>query len=455
MFLSVLWHRRTAGVLGWLVVAGSLLGVLGCGALPKAEAEARPQAGQPGRDEGTASVNVAVAQEGTVRVSREYTGTTQPVRLVSLRSQVEGQLLDLNVGLGDRVSRGEVLARVDSTVLSTNVAQAEAEVAARQSEVAQARIGVSDAQTQVTRARAELQQAQSDLNRLQYLGAQGAIPEQQVEQARTRVRTAEATLRSAQEQVRTRQEAVAAAGGRVVAQRAVVAREQERQSYTALTSPVSGAVVAQPLEAGNLVQPGTEVLQLGDFSQVKVVVQISELELGNLRPGQRVAVRLDAFPRREFNGQILRISPAADPVARLIPIEVAIPNPNGQIGSGLLARVSFTQQSNRPRVLVPETALQTNQDRQDGQQQGGQRQGERGADSQQNQRPQGIGTLFVVNGADQEAKVAARQVTLGQRADGLVEVVSGLRPGERFVARSSKALKDGDSVRLSILSERS
>lgn len=448
-------------MVGCFLLASSLLTLSGCDFLSKAEAESPSQAGKPGAPQEVAAVNVVVARAGSVRAAREYTGTTQPVRLVSLRSQVEGQLLSLTVEVGDTVSQGQVLGQVDAAVLTTNVAEAQAEVAARRSEVAQAQIGVSDAQAQVNRAKAELQQAQSDLNRLQYLSNQGAISEQQAEQARTRVRTAQETLRSAQEQVRTRQEAVTAAQGRVTAQRAVVAREQERQSYTALTAPVTGAVLEKLTESGTVIQPGTEVLKLGDFSRVKVVVQISELELGNIRPGQTVPVRLDAFPQREFKGQVLRVSPAADPVARLVPVEIAIPNPEGTIGSGLLARVSLTPSSSRPRVLVPETALQTNEDRKPGSsankaQPGNPQEKARGGEQPGPARPpSGTGTVFVLEGAGNEGKVSARQVTLGQRGDGQVEVLSGLQAGERIIARSSKALKAGDPVRLSVLSERS
>lgn len=472
MFPPVLRHRRTSSTFGWLLLAGSLVLLTGCNGESKADAEARPQAGQQGSaSQAPAAVNVAIAREGTVREERAYTGTTQPFRLVSLRSQVEGQLLDLNVDVGDPVRQGQVLARVDGAVLTTNVAEAQAEVAARQSEVAQARIAVSDAQTQVNRARAELQQAQSDLNRQQYLYSQGAISEQQVEQARTLVNITQTTLRSAQEQVRTRQQAIEAVQGRVSAQQAVVARERERQSYTTLTSPVTGSVVEQPTEPGNLVQPGAEVLKLGDFSQVKVAVQISELELGNIRAGQSVQVRLDAFPNQQFTGRVSRISPAADPVARLVPLEVTIPNASGRIGSGLLARVTFAQETNRSRIVVPEVALQAGENRRGGQQgnagnqaqtgnngSGNQRGGpQAGANSQpaegRNNQARGIGTLFIVEGSGNEAKVAARQVTLGRRGDGQVEVLSGLQPGERFIARSSRALKNGDTVRLSILSE--
>jgi multidrug efflux pump subunit AcrA (membrane-fusion protein) len=221
-----------------------------------------------------------------------------------------------------------------------------------------------------------------------------------------------------------------------------------------LTSPITGVVLQQMIQTGNLLQPGTEILKLGDFSRVKVVVQISELELSKIRVGQYVQVRLDAFPKEELQGQIALISPAADPNSRLVPVEITIPNSNGRIGSGLFARVGFSQPTGE-RLVVPQSALEVNRQRGGGagrQRAGGQRGG--GAEAAGESRgAETEGTVFVVAGEGREAKVAARPVKLGDRANNQVEVLSGLKPGERFVSRSGKPIKNGEAVRISIISE--
>jgi len=186
-------------------------------------------------------------------------------------------------------------------------------------------------------------------------------------------------------------------------------------------------------------------LKLGDFSQVKVAVQISELELGDLRLGQPVQVSLDSFPNQKIRGRVTRISPAADPVARLVPIEITIPNPDRRIGSGLLARVALAQ-SGQSRIVIPETALKVDQDKNPS------RQPSNGNTSAEGQ-PRSNGTVFVITGANDQPKVTAREVMLGDRNDGQVEILSGLQAGDRYITLSSKALKNGDAVRPSILSD--
>ena len=300
-------------------VAPLLVTLTGCGGTPKAEAEA--QSRRPGAQRGdqrgptSTPVDVAIARPGILQEAPIYIGTTRPAVEVSLRSQVEGRLLNLNVNVGDRVKRGQQLARLDNTLLFTLVTQAEAELATRDSEVARAKAQVSNAKARAEQARVTLRQAQTTAARREFLQKQGAISLQDAELARTEARTNEQAVLAAEEQIRTEQQAVAAAQGRVAAQRAVIAELKERLSYAKVNSPIDGVVMERVSEPGNLVQPGGEVLKLGDYSQVKVVVPLSELELPNVRVRQSVKVQLDAFPNQTFAGVVARISPAADPTA--------------------------------------------------------------------------------------------------------------------------------------------
>jgi HlyD family secretion protein len=442
--------KNPAFVLGssiyWLA---SLLGIAlligGCGSLPRESAEAQQE--RRGTEAGGATpVDVAIARKDLLQQQLEYTGTTTPFRTVSLRSQVEGRLVALNVDVGDTVTQGQIVGQVDDVLLKTALNQAEAELAALQSEVARANTQVSNARAEVERARLEVKQAQADAQRQEKLFKEGAIAQQAAEQARTTAETAVQALRAAEEQVRTEQQAVAAAKGRLTAQKAVVAQAKERRSYARLTSPIAGAVLEKVTEPGNLLQPGNEVLKIGDFNRVKVAVQLSELELANIQVGQSVQVRLDAFPNEKYIGTVTRISPAADTTARLVPVEIVIPNSDGRIGSGLLARATFVSKEEE-QVVVPLTAIQ-------GAEKAQQRQTGEQTSNLKSTDENTQGQVFVVTQTEGKTKVAARTVTLGKRGDGKVEIISGLQPGEAYVVRSGKPLKDGSAVSLSILSEK-
>jgi HlyD family secretion protein len=399
-----------------------------------------PSKAQPQPDR-TAAVDVAVARKGTIDTPQEFTGTTLPYREVSLKAQIEGQLLDVAADVGDAVQAGQVLAQLDDQLLTAAVVEAQAEVAARESEVSSLRAEVNDAQAQVEQARLELQQSRSDAQRQAQLLDSGATSAQDAETAQTAVGIAEQAVRSAQQQVQNRQLAATAAARRIAVQQALVAQEEARRSYAVLRSPVTGSILSRALEPGDLAQPGTEILRIGDFRQVKVSVQISERELAGVQVGQPARVRLDALPGRSFLGRVSRISPAADPTARLVPVEVTLPNPDDRIGSGLLARVSFGTQ-NEAQVVVPETAISA-----------GQEQRSEGRSEERSKSEPQTATLFVVNRQEQGATVEARKVELGDRADGQVEVLSGLATGERFVVRSSGELKNGSAVKISLISE--
>jgi HlyD family secretion protein len=415
---------RLSHAFGYSLLAASLVIVSGCAV----------ETGENGRTEQAAladeivAVDATTAGVGSVEAALTYTGTTQPLQLVSLRSRVDGQVTLLTVDIGDAVATGDAVARLDADLLTVDVNQAQAELRARQSEVAQARAAVSDAQTALESARVRLQQAQTDADRLSRLAAEGAVSFQEAEQAQLTVDTGQQVLRSAEEQIRTRQAAVNAAEGRVSAQQAVVEQTQERLSYAVVRSPLSGIVIERFVEVGDYAESGDELMQVGDLSSIKVMLDVSDRDLSQVFVGQPVEVRLDAFPNQVLSGRVSRIAPAADPSSRLVPVEVTIPNETEQIGSGLLARVTLESEGS-DRVSIPKDALDI---------------------AVSAESP----TLFVVTNLNgNEGIVQSRPIQIGREASDRVEVLSGLNPGETFVTRSSGQLTDGQTVRLSILSE--
>lgn len=419
-----------ASIRSFLLVSLSLLSLEFSGCTATSPNSERSEQRQKKGGDRVVAVQTAIAQPSSLNPVGEYTGTTAPTQQVNVRARVEGQLLNLTVDVGDRVREGQAIGRIDDELLLAEVKEAQAELAALRSEVAQARAQVDNAQVLVEQAKVQYQQAQTENSRLQSLVKAGAISQQQADLAATAMKSAQQALRSAQQGVQTQRQAVVATQGRVSAQQAVVAQTEKQRSYALLQSPIAGVVLERTTEAGSLLRPGDEVLRLGDFRTVKIVVQVSELDLAQVRAGQKVKVRFDAFASQSFTGTVARISPTADPVARLLPVEVVLPNPNGQIGSGLLARVDFTSPASQ-RVVVQEEAL---------------------AIAPDSETP----TLFVIEkGKGDRARVAARAVKLGDRAQGRVEIRSGLAAGESFVVKSDAPLQDGQGVKLSILSETS
>jgi HlyD family secretion protein len=430
--------RNKSSLIACLLVSSTSLMAIalsGCN-MPKDEAGAQTNRPGSGRAQTTA-VDVMRATVAPLTSIREYTGTTQPAQEIAIRTQAEGQLRQLNFDVGDRVRKGQILARIDDSLLQAATAEAVAELASRRTEISQLQAQVSDAKTQVEQNRLQLQQAEFDAARYESLAKAGAIPQQQAQQSRTQARTAAQVLQSAQAKVRVQEQGIVVANSRIAAQQAVVAQQQQRRSYAVVRSPIAGVVLTRSTEPGNLVQVGNELLRLGDFSQAQITVQVSELDLANVQLGGAVQVRLDAFPKENFAGTVTQISPVANPTSRLVPVEMTIPNPQGRVSSGLLSRVSFTQ-ATTDRVVVPLSALQSNT--------------ARDKPSPQASTKQTTGTLFVVRRAGNQSNVSARAVTLGQQIDGKVQILTGLNPGEQFVSRSSKPLQDGELVRLSILS---
>lgn len=393
-----------------------------------------------GRDAGTGAVAVDVKEvkRGRLRSPLTLVGTTQPLQEVAVRSRVEGHLEVLSVDVGDAITANQELGRLDPAILDTEVREAEAAYAGAQAEAASAAAGVAQSRSALEQSRLALAQAEVEAQRYQGLAERGISSRQEAEQRATAARTAQQALQAATQQVVTQESLTAAAAARVRAQEALLVAAKERRSFAILRSPIAGRVMARSQSQGDLVRAGDEVLRIGDFSQVEVAVSVSELELARVKTGQKVPVRIDAFGDTAFNGTVARVSPQADPVSRLIPLEVVLDNPEGRIGSGMLARVQFDN-GGEEQLLVLESALVVGEGQRDG--------GRSGAS--------GEGRVFVVTGGEANGggQVEARQVRVGERGDGQVEILSGLQEGDRVVVRSQRPLQSGTVVTPSALSD--
>jgi HlyD family secretion protein len=376
------------------------------------------------------TVDVAVATTGNSTNIREYIGTTEPNSTTVLRSQVEGRLLDLQVKVGDWVVKNRVIGRLDDSLLATTVAQERAELASLESEIAKEQLNVKNAQISLEETKIQLEQAKNDAQRYSGLAQIGAISQQQAESFETAAKVAQQAVFLAQEQVNIAQQAVTTARGRFTAQQAAILEASQRQAYSQLIAPTTGIVISQNQEPGNLVREGEEIITVGDFSAVKVLVPISASDLNLVTLGQTVRVQFDALQDKVFPGTVSKIAPNANIDTRKITIEITVINSDREIKSGLPAKVQLAN-NKRSQIVVPQSAIT---------------------------EEAGINYLFVVtkeNSKQRQATVAKRAVKTEnspQNQDRVI-VTEGLELKEKYIIRSSQPLKDKEIVSLSILSE--
>ena len=182
-----------------------------------------------------------------------------------------------------------------------------------------------------------------------------------------------------------------------------------------ITAPFAGVLGLRQISEGALVTPGTVITTLDDLSAIKLDFSVPEQFLPTLSVGATVLARADAYPEQEFHGQIDSVDSRIDPMTRAAQAHARIANTDGHLRPGMLLRISV-QRPGRTTLQVPELALQ-----QVGQQ----------------------AFLFVV-GADN--KVAQVPVQIGQRRPGFVEILDGVKVGDRVVIEGTVKLKPGSKI---------
>lgn len=193
-----------------------------------------------------------------------------------------------------------------------------------------------------------------------------------------------------------------------------VAAARARLADTYIRAPFSGRVGFRQVSLGALINPGTLITTLDDISAIKVDFGVPEAHVGALKPGQNIAARTTAYPGRTFSGRVVSVDSRVDPVTRSVTVRAAVPNRDAALKPGMFLTVDLTQ-DDRPALMIREEAVVPEQARQ---------------------------FVYVLEGG----AVAKREVTLGRREPGFVEITAGIKPGERVVVEGTLKLRDGAEV---------
>jgi HlyD family secretion protein len=353
-------------------------------------------------------------------------GNIRARRTVDMSSDVSARVAQLLVEEGDDVRQGQTLLRLEPYQYQAAASRAEASLA--------------QAEAQRAQQEANLIRTQRDLDRLLALRSRDSllVSRQQVDDERTNLEVAQATLSSAEHGVSQA--------------RAALDEARDQLSKTIFTAPMNGKVTRLNVEEGETViigtmnNPGSLVLTISDLSIIEAVVQVDETDISRVSLGDSAAVRIDAFPNRQFVGRVSRIgnsaitAPSQQTSGQQAAIDFEVVLTLDPTDAPLRPDLSATADivvEQRPRALaVPIIAMTVREE----------------ADSVADARgsaprqPREIEGVFTVHGG----RVSFRPVSLGIAGQEYFEVLSGLAEGDTVVAgpyQRIRQLRDGDAIR--------
>jgi HlyD family secretion protein len=409
------WGKR-------IVAAAFVLAVAG---ITAASLVPRPQPPIP--------VQAATARKGPITRLVTAAGKLQAATEVKLSSNITGDLLSLSVKEGDRVTRGQVLGTIDARRYAAQVSQQDA---ARASAAA-------DLRTQ----QVALAQAQQEQARVERLSATGNASPAEVENARSAVASARARAEAAQ--------------GRIDQADASLREARHYYSLATLTAPIDGVVTKREKQVGERVR-GSElsedvIMIISTLSQMEVKVEVGEQEVVFVKEGDRADVEIDAFPERKFPAQVVEVARNAtvknqgtEGEVTTFFVRLALTEPVPGALPGMSAQASVSTDTRDEAVAVPIQAVTVRSEKEAS---GGPPPGEGGPPPK---APDGPGkkprrepmqkVVFVIE--DGVARI--RPVETGLASETEIEIVSGLKEGEKVVEGPyrvlSRELADGKAV---------
>ncbi len=352
------------------------------------------------------AVSVEVATVSQVYPSQTFSqlsasGYVVAQRKAAVASKVTSRLVALMVEEGSRVKEGQIIARLEN----------EDAIAAR--DQAEANLGLSRANLEG--AKAELEEAALAFQRNKELFARGIIPKAQYDPSEARYLRAQASVAAAEAAVKVSSAAVQAANVNL--------------EYMLIRAPFDAVVLTKNADIGDIITPlgaaanaKAAVVTIADLGSLQVEADVSETNLGLVKAGQPCEILLDALPDSRFRGVVHTIVPTADRTKATIMVKVRFLTKDPRILPEMRAKVSFLSrpvkpEEEKPRTAVSRSALVSH-----------------GSNS----------TIFVIQGD----RVVETPVRAGEELGEMIEILDGVKAGERVVVKPTGRLKNGSRIKI-------
>jgi HlyD family secretion protein len=365
---------------------------------------------------------------------------------INLNSKVTGRLKWIGVEKGDKVKQGQVLVRLEDDEFRATYDQAKGAYETANAYLEELQHGsrpeeIQQSQHNLDEARATLANDKLTLDRVKELAANGVVSRQQLDDANAKYQADQQKANSLQRafelaKIGPRAEEIARAQGALAQAKGQMDYAKAQLDATVMRAPVDGTILDRTAEKGVLITamfasaaaggPQGSPLSMADLNDLQVELDIAQADFGRLGPGQKAVVTTDAYPDKEYDGQIAQISPEANRQKATVQVKVQVLNPDKysevQLRPEMNATVRFLanetpKNSKGPSgVFVPSTAIR-------------ERDGKKIV-------------LIAYNG-----KAVAREIHVtSQRADGAL--VDGLVGGENVITTGPTTLKDGDKIKI-------
>lgn len=390
-----------------LLAAGALLlAVLPLTACSRSEAEKiAAKAPEP------VAVETVAIEARALPGALDVTGALMADAQTDVASETEGRVVQVLIERGQVVAAGAVVARLNDQDASNQLKEAQATEAQTLAKLGLTTPGQAfDAQQtpEVRQARVTRERMEVDFQRYERLVQQGAVSRSEYDLKRN-------DYLAQKEQVEVRTNEARQLYQTLQAQGARVAMARKTLADTTIRAPYAGLIMEKLVNVGQYVPKGGKVAVLVRVDPLRVELAIPEAAVSAVRKGQKVSFTVQTYPGRPFEGAVAYVGPALKADSRSLVVEAMVPNRAGELQPGLFATARIELPAGPPMPMAPAGAVRTEA---------------------------GVSRLFVAaNG-----RAELRFVQLGRAVDGQVEVLRGLKAGERVVTSAPATLADGAAV---------